>query len=256
MKNKNMLIIVLLGLISFISFGAKAYDLKEFLIGVNQQNKQNDKQKNINDKIYSRTGIETSKEWNTVYSAAVESANALDKYLIDNGQDIKSCNINYVANFGRETNEFDRLFGDKLPNKQKLVTKVLDVNSFKKLNEFYYNNPPKITAVYIPSVVSVGVAVNGRRTELNNANKNMSAIMLPEKLMLEVQKQYVLQGRTPEIDALNLHEATMKDISNVGYFLLKNNDFNIRADEFVKDAMLVYARNKMMCLYNFVSNVQ
>jgi hypothetical protein len=62
--------------------------------------------------------------------------------------------------------------------------------------------------------------------------------------------QYNILGRNPIVDGKNLYVASMRDIATIGYIIVKNPQFGISFDDFFITSMLVYTRNKVMCLYD------
>lgn len=257
-KMKNILTTVFALIMLSFGVNAQAYDLRNVVrdwatgTQMKQQNQQYQNQGYVNqNQIYERRGIETTQEWNTIYQAAVNAAQSLDGALVQSGQDVQSCSLQTVTQLGQEPYAFQNMFDARLPKTGNMSTVVLDVGSVKQLNDAYYSKNEGLESVTIPSIASLSVAVNGRQTAMKNASQNMAAIMIPSQLVRTAKQQYAQQGRRPEIDAQNLHEATMRDIATMGYLILKNPQFNISADSYVQAALMVYARNKMMCLYDF-----
>ena len=95
-----------------------------------------------------------------------------------------------------------------------------------------------------------GVQVPKIRTN-SPLERNSSSIAVPE----EIHKQgrtYAGRNTQKQIssDASNLLSATVKDITTIAYLFLKNPQYNISADDYIQNSMLIYARNKMLCMYN------
>jgi hypothetical protein len=51
-------------------------------------------------------------------------------------------------------------------------------------------------------------------------------------------------------DSENLFKATVLDITTTALSFQLNSKYNISATDYIQSAMTVYARNKMLCLYD------
>ncbi|NCQ52096.1 hypothetical protein GW796_09415 [archaeon] len=212
----------------------------------NQVNQQ--KTNTVNGYVSVHRGVEATKEWQYIYNKVVDSSVQLDKALVESGQDLRSCSFSRLEDFNKDFPIFENIIGVNLPKNQSMPTAVLDVNTFKALNDSMYNKNSVATAVYIPNLNSFNTFT--KQGNRKNVAQNLGAIMIPSELAFAAKNQYQELGRTTLTDSQNLYDATMRDIATIGYFIYKNPQYSINIDEFMKSSLVLYARNKMMCIYD------
>jgi hypothetical protein len=193
-------------------------------------------------------GIELTQEWQDIYNMAEDASKKVTVNLVNAGQSFDFCNNPYIlTQLNQKPQSFDFEFNSKLPHQASNPSNVFDYSTFRELNRFnakFTNLEP----VQIPNANAINTLMN--LPNGGNVYENSSAIMLPKALANEVKMQYNILGRNPIVDGKNLYVASMRDIATIGYIIVKNPQFGISFDDFFITSMLVYTRNKVMCLYD------
>jgi hypothetical protein len=193
-------------------------------------------------------GIELTQEWQNIYNMAEEASKQAAINMVNAGQSFDFCNNPYILKqLDQKSQNFDFAFNSKLPRQASNPSKVFDYSTFHELNRFN----AKFTGlepIQIPNANAVNAIMN--LPNGGNVYENFSAIMLPKVLVNEVKMQYNILGRNPIVDGKNLHIASMRDIATIGYVIVKNPQLGINFDDFFITSMLIYTRNKVMCLYD------
>lgn len=193
-------------------------------------------------------GIELDTDWSELYKMAQETTQTIDQNLINAGQKFEFC---ATPNILRQLNEnpktFEFHFNSKLPKQASNPSVVFDYGTVRELSR--YNQ--KFTglepvAFPNPDAINTVLGLNSG----GNVMQNSSAIMLPKELATEIKKQYSMLARNPGLDGRDMYVATMRDIATIGYLILKNPQLNISFDDFFINSMLVYTRNKVLCVYD------
>lgn len=211
--------------------------------------------------------VENDTLWKNIYSTLIKGANAVDKSLVENGQDIQMCSLHRIKSFNDDVSKYDSL-NQNLPQIQDIPTAILNVNTFYQLNK--NNQNQNLTTAYIPSVfasellmkkpynpdsdllpnsVSDVIYSQNIHDPSSNLRQNWTSVSITQEMSDLAKKIYRAQGRTPALDAANLREATIRDLTTVGYVLATNPKFGVSSDDFLKSAMVTYSRNKFMCVY-------
>ncbi len=169
-----------------------------------------------------------------------------------------NCNISVVESLMMPHKQFESTVNLVLPKIQNNPTQILDVNTYIELK----NNYDKSSIIrqnqdHVPSYGALNsfFIKHGIQVPKNRANstleKNSSSITIPE----DIHKQgRTYSGRNSKNqinnDSNNLLLTTVKDITTIAYLFLKNPKHNISADDYIQSSMILYARNKMLCMYD------
>lgn len=207
------------------------------------------------------------KLWKELYQAIVKGASAVDQNLAENGQDIQSCSLHRIKSFHEPVSQYDSAINQNLPNIQSNPTASLDVNTFSLLSGVNTNNlgiayipsvfaaelllkkPANPDADLLPSYVAEAVYYQNPHSPDSNFRKNWTAMALPQGVTDKAIAIYRAQGRTPALDASNLREAAIRDLTTIGYVLATNPQYGLSVNDFLKSSMNVYARDKFMCVF-------
>mgnify|MGYP003453815497 FL=1 len=145
----------------------------------------------------------------------------------------------------------------------------MDVNTFKRLKDGYENTTKvvKLEQDHIPSYAAIDKYLNDHgistKTTYKTSSKgkvtirdkdlegNETAIATPTAIH-KLGRTYAGRNYKAKIDkdSKNLLEATIKDIATTAYWFSRNNQYNITAQDYIKSAMYIYVRNKMLCIYD------
>lgn len=193
-------------------------------------------------------GIELTQEWQEIYNMANEASQNAVVNMVNAGQSFDFCNNpNILHQMNQKPKVFDYSFNSKLPRHASKPSKMFDYSTYRELDRFN-SKFTGLEPLQIPTANGINVLMslpNG-----SNINENASAIMLPTVLVNEIKAQYNNTGRNYLADGNNLHVATMRDIATIGYIIVKNPQLGVNFDNFFITSMLVYTRNKVMCLYD------
>lgn len=215
------------------------------------------------------TDLEQDQDWQTI-KLEVESAIAnTDATLIQNNQMPQQCNINVVQQLQLPHIQFDSSINSILPTIQHTPTNVLNVNTYKQLKK-QYNGRTSILRLqqdHIPSYAAIEQffinhniktkssfkIVNNKKITLRDTDLeyNETAIAVPEDIHM-FGRTFGGKNTSNQIqqDSQNLLLATIKDITTTSYGFYKNPQYNITLNDYIQSAMYIYARNKMLCLYD------
>lgn len=192
-------------------------------------------------------GIELTPEWQQVYRMAQDATQKVDENLINAGQRFDFCaNPKILKQLEENPKAFDYNFNRKIPRQASSPSQMFDFSTVMELSR-YNRNFTGLDLVQIPNANAIGVAMKS-----SNANliQNASAMALPRLLTDEVKKQYEMLGRNPLVDARDMYATTLRDIATIGYVIGKNPQLNVSFDDFFVTSMLIYTRNKVLCLYD------
>jgi hypothetical protein len=192
-------------------------------------------------------GIELTPEWQQIFRMAQDATQKVDENLINAGQRFDFCaNPNILRQMTENPKSFDYNYNSKLPRQASNPSKTFDYSTVMELNRFN-RNFTGVEAVQIPNANAISTVLNYRD---DNISQNASAMMLPHVLAVEIRRQYVANGRNPTVDSRDMYTATLRDIATIGYLIVKNPQLNVSFDDFFITSMTVYARNKVLCLYD------
>jgi hypothetical protein len=193
-------------------------------------------------------GIELTQEWQELYRLAEEASQQANVNMVNAGQSFDFCNNpNILQQLNQKPQMFDYAFNAKLPRKANNPANVFNYSTWRELNRFN-SKYTGLQPVQIPNANAINTVMN--LPVGGNVYENSSAIMLPNGLVEQIRIQYNALGRNHLVDSQNLHVATMRDIATIGYIIMKNPQSGISFDDFFITSMLVYTRNKVMCLYD------
>lgn len=193
------------------------------------------------------SGIELTQEWQDIYNMMQEAAGKANENMVNAGQKFDFCYNPYVLNqMNEKPKNFDYSFNSKLPRQASMPSKTFDYGTFRELNRSKVKFG--LEALHIPNANSVNARLN--IAEGGNVYENSSAIMLPKVLINEVKNQYNILGRNYLVDSKNMQVATFRDIATIGYIIVKNPQLKISFEDFFMTSMLIYSRNKVLCLYD------
>lgn len=252
----------------FLSSGVMAQQKAEESLSITLNSKQDSSAMPYQSKVVDNNMASfNDKLWNELYKTIVKGSIAVDQSLASNGQDVMSCSLHRVKSFYGSQSDFDKI-NLNLPTIQSSPTSSINVNTNYNLNT---NNTNNLSLAYIPSVfaaellfkkpmnpdadllpsqISDVVYSQNIHNPNSNIRKNWTSIALPKELNDKAIQLYRLQGRTPALDAGDLRESTLKDLTTIGYVIATNPQYGISVDDFLKSAMVIYSRDKFMCVYD------
>lgn len=216
--------------------------------------------------------IQNSIAFKTLEEEVEDNITIIDTQLINSGQMPTNCNVLMLKNLTVDKDTFDNTINNSLPSIEQQVQKtyILDVNTFKKLKDGYKKSNKTITLEqdHIPSYAAIDKFLNGigivtkTTIRINSKGKNVTvrdkdleanetAIATPTEIH-ENGRTYLGKNSSKKIkwDSENLFKATVLDITTTALSFQLNSKYNISATDYIKSAMTVYARNKMLCLYD------
>lgn len=193
-------------------------------------------------------GIELTQEWQDLYRLAEDAAQQATVNMINAGQSFDFCaNPNILHQMNQKPKNFNYAFNSKIPRKASNPASIFNYSTFWELNRFN-GKYAGLEPLQIPNANAVNSLLN--LPIGGNIYENSSAIMLPNSLVSQIKMQYSAIGRNHLVDSQNLHVATMRDIATISYIIMKNPQSGISFDDFFITSMLVYTRNKVMCMYD------
>lgn len=211
--------------------------------------------------------LENDQLWRSIYSTIIKGANAVDKSLAENGQDVEMCSLHRIKSFNSDSYTFNGI-NENLPQIQDNPTQALNVNTFSILNKL--NKDSALTSAYIPSVFAAELLMKKPYNpdtdllpnavddvvysqDIHNPNSNMrqnwTSLEIPVAASNIAKNIYASQGRTPALDASDLREATIRDLTTFAYIIATNPQLGLSVQDYLKSAMVIYSRNKFMCVY-------
>lgn len=206
--------------------------------------------------------LENDVEWKAIKQEVDDTILSIDAFLIQNNKMPSGCSIINLQQLLMPYKQFDSSFNHILPSLQSSPTEILNVNSYHKLkNNYKKNSTLRQNQDHIPSYAAIKQFLINKGINVNSASipnkrnpdleKNESAISLPEEIH-QLGRTYVGRNTPAQIqmDAMNLLEATKKDIATTAYAFYKNPQYNINYMDYIKSGAVLYARNKMLCLYD------
>lgn len=203
----------------------------------------------------------------------------VDTALVQNNQMPNYCSVNVISTLTMDRKQFENTINTVnsngvfvgLPQIEAVAnqTSILDVNTFKRLKDGYENSSKvvKLEQDHIPSYAAIDKYLNDHgistKTTYKTSSKgkvtirdkdlegNETAITTPKEIH-KLGRTYAGRNYKAKIDkdSKNLLEATIKDIATTAYWFSRNNQYNITAQDYIKSAMYIYVRNKMLCIYD------
>ena len=196
----------------------------------------------------------------------------IDIQLIQLNKMPNNCNRQSLEQLTMDKDSFENTINMFLPKIQTNlnITTILDVNTYRNLKIGYQNSDKFIILEqdHIPSYAAIdkflnrlGISTKTRtRTDSKGTNKtvrdkdlefNETAISVP-KAIHEAGRTYYGKNSTKKIefDSNNLLIATILDISTTAFAFTQNPSYGISADQYINSAMMIYLRNKLLCLYD------
>jgi opacity protein-like surface antigen len=178
-----------------------------------------------------------------------------DELIAQSGNMPRECSASVLANLVTDPGSYDKQVNYALPH-SRYPQNLTSVNSVLESERLIHRTDAKGQAVAtIPSVYAVNhyLINHGVYTSTydRNLDANLTGIVLP---------RYIVSfGRTANAknspqqvadDAVDLREATIKDITTLAYAIDQNPRYDINVSTFIHRSMDAYARNKVSCLYD------
>lgn len=224
--------------------------------------------------------VENDPMYKSLENEVRDEIQIVDTALVQNNQMPNYCNVNVISQLVIPRKQFENTINTisnngvfvGLPQIQSVAnqTSILDVNTFKRLKDGYKKSSKvlELEQDHIPSFAAIDKYLNDHGITTKTTVK-INAKGLKESirdLELEgnataISTPYAIHklGRTfagrnykskVDKDSKNLLEATIKDIATTAYWFFRNNQYNITAQDYIKSAMYIYVRNKMLCIYD------
>lgn len=234
----------------------------------------------IDQNIADDIAVENDPIYKSLETEVRDEIQIIDTALVQNNQMPNYCSINVISTLTMDRKQFENTINTVnnnglfigLPQIVAIAneTSILDVNTFKRLKDGYENTTKviKLEQDHIPSYAAIDkyLNVHGISTKtiykLNSKGKkqtirdkdlegNETAIATPTAIHM-LGRTYAGRNYKAKIDkdSKNLLEATIKDIATTAYWFSRNNQYNIKAQDYIKSAMYIYVRNKMLCIYD------
>lgn len=189
--------------------------------------------------------------------------------ILEQKKDFSLCSKKSLEVLLQKKKDFNDYVNTNLPRIYSNPTKVLSVNSYYFLGEKYDAQGIQMEQDHIPSFAAIETFLknNGLTTKtitkLNPKGKsykvrdkdlegNESAIAIPYVLHKDASRTFAGRNTSKKIndDAKNLELATEKDVATIAYFLYKNPNYGIYYQDYIESAIVLYSRNKLLCLYD------
>lgn len=234
----------------------------------------------IDQNVADDLALEKDPMYKSIETEVRDEIQIVDTALVQNNKMPNYCSVNVISKLVMPRKQFENTINTisnngvfiGLPQIQKVAkqTNILDVNTFKRLKDGYKNSSKalELEQDHIPSFAAIDKYLNDHGITTKTTYK-INAKGLKENirdLELEgnataISTPYAIHklGRTfggnnykakVEKDSKNLLEATIKDIATTAYWFSRNNQYNITAQDYIKSAMYIYVRNKMLCIYD------
>ena len=136
--------------------------------------------------------------------------------------------------------------------------KKYNVNSYGQLKVNYNRESGEyLEQDHVPSYAATEMFLEkkgikeGKMRIGSNLNKNATAIAMPE-IIHRAGRTYAGKNSKEKImlDSEDLLVATVKDITTSAYLVFKSSRNNNEKNDYIQNAMMVYARNKIQCIYD------
>lgn len=233
----------------------------------------------LNENIAQDIKLNNDSQYQLLENDVRNEAIAIDRVLTQNNQ-LPKCDIFVVSLLITNKKQFENNLNNAynngvfigLPQVQSIPNKttILDVNTFFRLKKAYQTSDKSLSLEqdHIPSYAAIDKfllnhGISTKTTYRLNSNNeketvrdsdleaNETAIATPREIH-KLGRTYGGRNYPAKIteDSQNLFEATMKDIATIAYWYSLNPQFNITAQDYIKSAMYIYVRNKMLCLYD------
>lgn len=213
--------------------------------------------------------IEKDPSWIKIHDEVLEKMKEEDDELTEKKKN-PVCSVNDLNRILLKDDDFDSSINNILPNKVNNPTSILDVNSYFKLKQYYSDKSIPMQHDHIPSFAAIEKFLNshgistkttmviskktGKKYKVRDTDveNNESAISIPEDVHKDGSRTFGGRNTVQKIkkDSEDLRIATGKDIATIAYFLYKNNKYNIDYEKYIETSMILYSRNKMLCLYD------
>ncbi len=199
---------------------------------------------------YVAKGFEQDKDWQDIFQMMYDATKKVNEGLLSSGLSLELCSAKIVENLYLNEKEFNNKFNIDLGKQVDYPSQFLNVSSFGDLSNANTNSYLEANPFRIPNVSAINYLMFKKDNKNSSIYNNSSAIMIPIRFKLAIDEQMIVVGRTAQIDAQDLYVATLRDMSNVGYLIVKNPKFGINFEEYFQSVLNLYVRNKVMCLYN------
>jgi len=204
--------------------------------------------------------LENDVEWQAIKLEVDRAVTTTDAILNENNLMPKNCSIAVVQTLLMKTELFENDVNQVLPKIHSSPTNILDVNTYSALVKKYQNKNIPQQQDHIPSYAALVKFFNNHHVQIkpsigSKRNKdlanNATSIAIPEDIH-RLGRTYGGKNRSEQVDgdAKNLFFATIKDITTTAYAFYKNPQYNISYKDYIEASMTVFARNRMLCLYN------
>lgn len=134
---------------------------------------------------------------------------------------------------------------------------LFNVNSYKKnidnLIIYHGANSDRLTPDHIPSIAAIFKYLNvaQKRGNNNNYEQNSSTINIYRTWHKDGSFTFFWKNTKPliEKDSKDLREATIRDLSVMGAYILKNSSEKDKI-KYISNGIMLYSRNAALCLYS------
>lgn len=185
--------------------------------------------------------------------------------VINNSGRMPQCNMQIIEQLLIKKTQFNMSINPNLPAYQMYPVTLLNVNSHNQLKENYNSKQTtlKLTPDHIPSYGALAYYFTSHNVSIppragSNLEANSTAIMIPTQLHQRGSRTYGGRNNTKDAqgntviakDASNLLEGTILDIATTAYLFHVQPQYNVSAKDYIKNALILFERNKLLCLYD------
>lgn len=192
-----------------------------------------------------------------LYNEISAKASIIDDQLYERNKRYRLCNKNTAKFYlSMDQNIFERTINNGFLSAFKInnpLNSLFDVNTYK------INNNSKLktkgqTPDHIPSYAAIMKSFNIKmpRSSTNNYEQNMSTLTIFSSWHKNGSPTFFYKNKSDTIynDSINLREATIKDLTEIGTYILQNSTEEDRI-KYIKSGMILYTRNALLCLYSY-----
>lgn len=201
--------------------------------------------------------MENNDDWLKIKSEIESNMITVNSILEDQGK-IKNCSVEDLEKLILPNSVYENEINSLLPKIQNQPTKKYNVNSYGQLKVNYNRKSGEyLEQDHVPSYAATEMFLEkkgikeGKMRVGSNLNKNATAIAMPE-IIHRAGRTYAGKNSKEKImlDSEDLLAATVKDITTSAYLVFKSSRNNNEKNDYIQNAMMVYARNKMQCIYD------
>lgn len=199
-----------------------------------------------------------------LYNEISAKASVIDDQLYERDKKYRLCNKNTAKNLlSMDQNQFESKINEMLLKNfqiNNIINPLFNVNTYIKnsvnYQQYKRNNMLKGRIEdqdHIPSTAAMlkSLKITLPRGKYNNFEQNASVIDITHTWHKKGSQTYLYKNSKKLIEShsKDLREATLGDIAALGTYLFQNNTEENK-NSYIKNSMLLYTRNALLCIYS------